>query len=68
MSVTIFCGALHVQIGHNEEDSISPQKKDFFSSGNYAKIHFLRNDGGAITGFTISTGRVLNLKFAKLRS
>ena len=60
-------GALHVQIGHNEEDSISPLIKDLFASGNYAKIRFAQNNKGAITGFTVSTGRVLNLKFVRLK-
>jgi len=43
-------------------------KKDFLSVGGYEKIKFLREGSGAVTGFAISTGRVLNLKFARLKS
>ena len=61
-------GALQVQIGHKETVPLLPQKKDSFSAGDLAQIQFLRDAGGAITGFTVSTGRVRNLKFAKLKS
>ncbi len=64
---TVKSGALHLQFGHQEEDSLSPQKADFFSSGNYAKIQFQRDGSGAIAGFKLSTGRVLNLKFLKIK-
>ena len=61
-------GALQVQIGHKETVPLLPQKKDFFSAGDLAQIEFQRDASGAITGFTVSTGRVRNLKFAKLKS
>jgi CubicO group peptidase (beta-lactamase class C family) len=61
-------GTLHVQAGHNEELPLLPQIKDFFSAGDMANIQFMRDAGGAITGFKVSTGRVLNLKFARLKS
>jgi hypothetical protein len=61
-------GALQVQFGRHEEFPLSPQKADFFSTGNLAKIQFRRDGSGAITGFTISTGRVRNLKFVKAKS
>jgi CubicO group peptidase (beta-lactamase class C family) len=61
-------GALHVQIGHNDETPVMPLKRDFFSAGDFAKIKFLRDGNGAITGLTVSTGRVKNLKFSKLPS
>jgi CubicO group peptidase (beta-lactamase class C family) len=61
-------GALHVQIGHNEGIPVLPLKKDVFSAGGLANIRFQRDGSGAIIGFTISTGRVKNLKFAKMSS
>ncbi len=64
---TLKSGTLHVQVGHNEEVPVSPLLKDFFSAGGYAKIQFLRDANGAITGFAVSTDRVLDLKFAKLK-
>jgi CubicO group peptidase (beta-lactamase class C family) len=60
-------GALHVQVGHNEDLTLLPQIKDICSAGDMASIQFLRDAGGAITGFKVSTGRVLNLKFSKLK-
>lgn len=59
-------GALHVQIGHNDDMSLVPLEEDFFSAGNFAKIRFLRDGNGAITGLTVSTDRVRNLKFTRL--
>jgi CubicO group peptidase (beta-lactamase class C family) len=61
-------GALHVQVGHLGDMGLDPQKKDFFLVGDLGKIQFRRGGAGAITGFEISTGRVLNLKFRKLTS
>jgi CubicO group peptidase (beta-lactamase class C family) len=66
--LTLKSGALQVQIGHKETVPLLPQKKDFFSAGDLAQIEFQRDASGAVTGFTISTGRVLNLKFARLKS
>ncbi len=66
--LTLKAGALHVQIGHNEEMPVTPQKKDVFSAGNFANIQFRRDGSGAITGFAVSTGRVRNLKFVKVKS
>ncbi|MGZ7066205.1 MAG: hypothetical protein ACXVI6_07615 [Candidatus Aminicenantales bacterium] len=45
-----------------------PLKKDVFSAGGLANIRFQQDGSGAIIGFTISTGRVRNLKFAKMSS
>ena len=67
-NLTMRSGELRVQVGHNEDAPVSPLKKDFFSVGGYVKILFLRDGNGAITGFAASTGRVLNLKFVKLKS
>ncbi len=59
-------GALHVEVGHNGDMGLAPQKKDFFLVGDLGKIQFRRSANGAITGFEVSTGRVLNLKFRKI--
>ena len=61
-------GKLRVQDGHSEDVPLEPQIRDFFSAGDMASIQFVRDTAGAITGFKVSTGRVLNLKFAKLKS
>jgi hypothetical protein len=66
--LTLKAGALQVQIGHKETVPLLPQKKDYFSVGDLANFQFRRDANGAITGFTASTGRVLNLKFARLKS
>lgn len=59
-------GTLHVQAGRLGDMGLDPQKKDFFLVGDLGKIQFRRNGDGAITGFDISTGRVLKLKFRKV--
>jgi len=64
--IIIRSGALSVLDRRGEETPAVAQKKDFFWAGGFAKIQFRRDGNGAITGFTVSTGRVLNLKFAKL--
>jgi len=51
--------------GHQEDAPLIPMKKDFFSSGGYFRLQFERDADGAISGFRISTGRVLNLKFVR---
>jgi CubicO group peptidase (beta-lactamase class C family) len=66
--LTVKSGELRVQVGHNKEIPAFPQKKDIFMAGGYVKIQFQRDGNGAITGLMISTGRVKNLKFAKLPS
>jgi CubicO group peptidase (beta-lactamase class C family) len=63
--LTVKSGALYVRIGHNDEFSLASHRADFFSTGNYAKVHFQRDGNGAVAGFTLSTGRVRNLKFLK---
>jgi CubicO group peptidase (beta-lactamase class C family) len=60
-------GGLHIQPGHNEELPLVPQIKDFFSAGDMASIHFVRDVGAAVVGFEVSTARVLNLKFSRLK-
>jgi len=64
--LTVKSGALYLQFGHQEGSSLVPHIADFFSTGNFAKFRFLRDGGGAVTGFIVSTGRVRDLKFAKL--
>ncbi len=66
--LTLNAGKLLVQGGHSDDLPLTPQIKDFFSAGDMASIQFVRNARRAITGFKVSTGRVLNLKFAKLKS
>jgi len=60
-------GALSVQVGHNEEIPVIAQKKDFSWPVMMRKSSSRGMGNGVITGFAVSTGRVLNLKFAKLR-
>ena len=47
---------------------LSPLKPDVFSGNQYyfRQVEFKRNEQGIITGFTVSNGRVRNLKFNKL--
>ena len=61
-------GALFVQSSRGEPAPCEPLKKDVFSVAGYARIRFQRDEGGAITGFTVTTGRVRNLKFVKMKS
>ncbi len=66
--MTLKSGSLWVDgQGHQEGSPLAAQKKDFFSGGGYFRIKFERNGRGVITGFLISTGRVLNLKFVKVK-
>jgi hypothetical protein len=60
-------GTLFVRDRRGEDTPAVAQKKDLFLAGGFAKIRFQRDGTGAITGFTISTQRVLNLKFAKMK-
>jgi len=66
--LTVKSGALRVQIPRNEAVPASFQKKDEYTVEGSATIRFVRNGEGRITGFTISTGRVRNLKFVKSKS
>lgn len=65
--IIIKSGTLSVMDRRGEDTPAVAQKKDLFLAGGFAKILFQRDGNGVITGFTISTGRVLNLKFAKLK-
>jgi CubicO group peptidase (beta-lactamase class C family) len=65
--IVIRSGTLSVRDRRGEETPAVAQKKDFFLAGSFAKIQFQRDGNGVITGFTVSTGRVLNLMFAKLK-
>jgi len=60
-------GSLWFGAGHNEEVRAVPQKKDFFSAES-GQIEFERDKKGRVTGFRISTGRVLNLKFVRVKA
>jgi CubicO group peptidase (beta-lactamase class C family) len=61
-------GSLRLTVGHNEEAAVAPLMKDVFVAAGQARVKFLRDGQGVITGFLISTGRVLNLRFAKMKS
>ena len=65
--IIIKSGALSVLDRRGEDTPALAQKKDVFVAGGFANIRFQRDGNGVITGFLISTGRVLNLKFAKLK-
>jgi hypothetical protein len=65
--IIIKSGALSVLDRRGEDTPAVAQKKDVFLAGGFANIRFQRDGNGVITGFLISTGRVLNLKFAKLK-
>ncbi|MGB8958599.1 MAG: hypothetical protein WCC00_06260, partial [Candidatus Aminicenantales bacterium] len=65
--IVIKSGALSVLDRRGEDTPAVAQKKDLFLAGGFANIQFQRDRNGVITGFLISTGRVLNLKFAKLK-
>jgi len=58
-------GSLRLGVGHNEEVAVAPMKKDVFGAES-AKIEFDRDGKGRVSGFRVSTGRVLNLKFVRL--
>jgi len=60
-------GALLVRSARGEPAPADPQKKDVFSVGGYARFRFQRDANGVITGFTVTTGRVLNLKFVRMK-
>jgi CubicO group peptidase (beta-lactamase class C family) len=66
--VILRSGALRVTVGHNGEVALSPLKKDLFSAGGNQKTQFVRDARGAVSGFLVSTGRALNLKFVNIRS
>ena len=50
----------------NDPDPLQPVAKDFFTAG-VGKIRFTRDSKYAITGFLLSTGRVLDLRFERGR-
>jgi CubicO group peptidase (beta-lactamase class C family) len=50
----------------NEPDVLRPVTLDLFA-GSIGTIRFTRSSGGKISGFTLSTGRVRNLRFVKGR-
>ena len=50
----------------NDPDVLRPIARDFFAAS-VGKIRFTRDSSGAISGFILNTGRVLNLRFIKGR-
>ncbi|WKN42921.1 serine hydrolase domain-containing protein [Tunicatimonas pelagia] len=49
--------------------SLAPRKKDIFSGDTWAfgEVSFVRNANDAITGFQVSSGRVKNILFTKVK-
>ena len=50
----------------NKPDTLRPVTLDFFA-GSIGSIRFTRNSSGRISGFTLTTGRIKNLRFEKGR-
>jgi len=50
----------------NDPDPLQPVTRDFFTAG-VGKIRFTRDAHGRITGFLLTTGRVINLRFVRGR-
>jgi CubicO group peptidase (beta-lactamase class C family) len=50
----------------SDPDTLHPVTRDFFTA-DVGKIRFTRNSKGVITGFLLSTGRVLDLRFERGR-
>lgn len=50
----------------NKPDTLHPVTLDFFA-GSIGSVRFTRNSAGRISGFTLSTGRIKNLRFEKGR-
>jgi CubicO group peptidase (beta-lactamase class C family) len=61
-------GSLRIRGGHSEDATLAPLMKDIFAAGGQARVMFLRDGQGAISGFLVSTNRVLNLRFSKTKS
>jgi CubicO group peptidase (beta-lactamase class C family) len=55
-------GSLVLRRLKNGPDTLHPVTRDFFT-GDVGKIRFTRNSKGVITGFLLSTGRVIDLRF-----
>jgi hypothetical protein len=59
---------LYVKGRNLTDDPLKKLPEDYFSvAGGRGKIQFQRNGQGTITGFKVSTGRVLNLHFEKVK-
>jgi len=56
---------LFYQVARKPQMSLSPTIKDTFTDGSL-QFNFLRNGQRRISGFTINTGRVRNLRFVKM--
>lgn len=61
-------GELSVKIPRNPGRKLKPAIKDFFTivEDGLGGISFKRNNRGNISGFTVSNGRVIDLKFKKI--
>ena len=51
----------------NDPDVLRPVARDFFAAS-VGKIRFTRDASGAINGFVLNTGRILNLRFDRGRA
>ena len=60
-------GKLNLKIPRNPKEALNPLIRDYFSVvDGYGTLVFFRDKQGTISGFTVNTGRVVNLKFMKI--
>jgi hypothetical protein len=60
-------GKLNLKIPRNEKEALGPLIKDYFNVvEGYGTVFFQRDNQGAISGLTINTGRVKDMKFKKI--
>ncbi|HBR10445.1 TPA: penicillin-binding protein [Candidatus Acetothermia bacterium] len=59
-------GQLYIKHKNSPPDPLQPALSDMFRTGGLT-LHFSRSKAGKITSFTVSTGRVKNIHFAKSR-
>jgi hypothetical protein len=64
--ISVKDSSLQIKIPRNVELEVSPLIKDIFFGD--LNIRFSRNKKKSIDGFFLSTGRVRNLRFAKMNS
>ena len=63
--LAVRAGALRIKPGLGEEIAAAPVKKDLFRAGRNS-IQFERDGKGRVSGFRVSSGRVLDLKFVRM--
>jgi CubicO group peptidase (beta-lactamase class C family) len=57
--------ARHFRTG---DRSLRPQAPDRFQAGGFGEVHFMRDDAGAVTGFTANQARIRGLRFERVGS